>query len=256
MVTPYNDTRGKGEQVKEMFDNIAPTYDFMNRAMTLGIDKRWRRRLIKELKATLPAQVPCHILDVATGTADLAILIAKKIPQATVTGIDISEKMVEIGRDKVTVEKLYDRVSLGIGDCMALPFADNTFDAITVAFGVRNFERLQDGYREMLRCLKPGGSMCVLELTTPTNILALPLYKLYTGQIIPRAGRMVSSDDAAYSYLPQSIEALAQGPEMDEIIRDCGFVKPRHIPLTFGSCTIYLASKPQSGGKTAEHEGG
>lgn len=245
-VNPYdNDTRGKGEQVREMFDNIAPTYDFMNRAMTMGIDKHWRRRLIKELTKRLDAQKPCKILDVATGTGDLAILIAKKIPHAQVTGIDLSEKMVDIGREKVTVEKLYDRITLGIGDCLALPFADNSFDAITVAFGVRNFERLNDGYAEMLRVLKPEGTMAVLELTIPTNILALPLYKVYTGQIIPRAGKMVSHDNAAYSYLPQSIEAMPQGPEMDNIIRDIGFANVSHIPLTFGSCTIYLGSKPK-----------
>ncbi len=244
MVTPFkDDPREKGEQVREMFDNIAPTYDFMNRAMTLGIDKSWRKRLIKELAKRVDPVATSKILDVATGTADLAIMVAKKLQQSKVTGIDLSQKMIDIGREKVTVERLYDRITLGIGDCLALPFADNSFDAITVAFGVRNFERLNDGYREMLRVLKPGGWMCVLELTTPTNIIALPLYKLYTGQIIPRAGKMVSHDKDAYSYLPQSIEAMPQGPEMDDILRDLGFANVSHTALTFGTCTLYLGQK-------------
>ena len=243
-VTPYEgDCRDKGEQVRDMFDNIAPAYDFMNRAMTLGIDKLWRAKAVGLIKKHLGADSPATILDVATGTGDLAILLARKLPQATVTGIDLSEGMVSIGRDKVEKAKLGCRISLEVGDCLQLPFADNTFNCVTVAYGVRNFAHLDQGYRQMLRVLKPGGMLCVIELSTPTSPLVKPLYKLYTGSLIPLAGRLVSRDVSAYSYLPQSIAAVPQGNAMTALIAECGFTNARFQPLTFGVCTIYTATK-------------
>lgn len=244
-VKPYNgDTRHKTEQVRAMFDNIAPAYDFMNRAMTLGIDKMWRRKAVKMIRSRLAnCQAPAF-LDVATGTGDLAILLADKFQSASVTGIDLSESMVKIGCDKVAARSLQHRVSLGIGDCLDLEFADNTFDCVTVAYGVRNFEHLEQGYREMLRVLRPGGMLCVIELSTPTSPLVKPFYSLYTRHLIPLAGKAVSKDVRAYEYLPESIAAVPQGESMARLIASAGFVDPRYRPLTLGVCTIYTAVKP------------
>lgn len=243
-VNPYGDNRHKGEQVREMFDNIAPTYDFMNRAMTLGIDKIWRRKAVGIIRKRMQGIPSPQILDVATGTGDLAILLARKLPNANITGVDLSEGMVDVGRNKVAKAALSDRVNLKIADCLNLPFPDSVFDCITVAYGVRNFERLLDGYREMARVLKPGGMLCVIELSTPTSKAVKPLYNLYTRHIIPFAGRVTSHDTRAYSYLPESIAAVPQGASMCALIEQAGFANSHWIPLTFGVCTIYTASKP------------
>lgn len=243
-VNPYGDDRHKGEQVRDMFDNIAPAYDFMNRAMTLGIDKLWRRKAVGMIRRRLNSISFPHILDVATGTGDLALLMARKMPNSRITGIDLSEGMVEIGRAKVAKAELDSRISLGIGDCLCLPFPDNAFDCITVAYGVRNFERLLDGYREMRRALKSGGMLCVIELSTPTAKAIKPLYALYTRRIIPLVGRLASHDTRAYSYLPESIAAVPQGASMCSLIDQAGFKDSRWLPLTLGVCTIYLATKP------------
>lgn len=238
-INPYDDRRNKTEQVKDMFDSIAPAYDFMNRAMTFGIDKCWRSKAVKMIKAHAPAQ----ILDVATGTGDLAIKLAREINPSRVTGIDLSEGMIDVGRKKVSEASLSDRISLVAGNCLALPFEDNTFDCITVAYGVRNFEHLDQGYREMYRTLRPGGMICVLELSTPTSPIVKPLYKFYTRCIIPFVGRLVSKDVRAYSYLPESIAAVPQGEDMLSLMRDAGFGNCDYRPLTFGTCTIYTAFK-------------
>lgn len=244
-IKPYaGDERHKGEQVRDMFDNIAPAYDFMNRAMTLGIDKIWRNKAVKMLQRRLRHLPAPAFLDVATGTGDLAILLAKKFPESTVAGIDLSEGMVAVGRDKVRTAGLEGRVDLCIGDCLSLPMESDRFDCVTVAYGVRNFERLAQGYREMLRVLRPGGVLCVIELSTPASPWVRPFYNFYTRTLIPFAGRMVSKDVRAYSYLPESIAAVAQGPKMASIIREAGFVDARYRPLTFGVCTIYTACKP------------
>lgn len=239
-ITPYDHTRPKTEQVRDMFDSIAPAYDFMNRAMTMGVDKLWRRRAMKAVKATRPAA----ILDVATGTGDLAIAMARAIPDATVTGIDLSEGMLAIGREKVERAGLSSRVNFAQADCLALPMTDNTYDCVTVAYGVRNFEHLAEGYREMLRVLRPGGMLAVLELSTPTSPLVKPFYRLYTRSLIPLAGRLVSKDTRAYSYLPESIAAVAQGDDMLDIARAAGFTDTAFRPMTFGTCTFYTAHKP------------
>ncbi len=238
-INPYDNNRAKTEQVKEMFDSIAPAYDFMNRAMTFGIDKCWRAKAVKIIKAYAPKT----ILDVATGTGDLAIKLARSLKPEKITGIDLSEGMIAIGRKKVAETGLSDTINLITGDCLALPFDKDKFDCITVAYGVRNFEHLDQGYREMLRVLKPGGVLCVIELSTPTSTLVKPLYKFYTHHIIPFIGRLVSKDIRAYSYLPESIAAVPQGDNMLQLMREAGFNNCHYRTLTFGTCSIYMAIK-------------
>ena len=240
-INPYDHERSKTDQVREMFDSIAPAYDFMNRAMTLGIDRIWRRRAVRMIRSENPG----HILDVATGTGDVAIELAQAIDGCHVTGIDLSQGMVDRGRDKVRNLGLAGRVTLQVADCLALPMQDNSFDCVTVAYGVRNFERLAEGYAEMLRVLKPGGLLAVLELSTPTSPVVKPFYKFYTRCIIPGIGKIVSGDSRAYTYLPESIAAVAQGDEMLAIARSVGFVDTSFRRYTFGTCTLYLARKPR-----------
>ncbi len=239
-VTPYGNGMHKTEQVREMFDSIAPAYDFMNRAMTLGIDRWWRRVAIKRLKASHPG----HILDVATGTGDFAILLHKKLKAPDITGIDLSQGMLDVARRKVVERGLDQVISFEQGDCLDMRFADNSFDAVTVAFGVRNFEHLDRGYREMARVLRPGGMLCVLELSTPTNRLVRWFYDIYTLHIIPWMGSLKSGDGSAYRYLPQSIAAVPQGEAMLALMRQAGLQQCRFTPLTLGVCTIYTAVKP------------
>ncbi len=239
-IKPYDQTRAKTEQVREMFDSIAPAYDWMNRAMTFGVDKLWRRRAVNIVAKSQPA----HIVDIATGTGDLAIVLARKLQQTRVTGIDLSEGMIDIGRRKVAEAGLADRVTLSTADCLAMPLADASADAITVAYGVRNFEHLDRGYAEMFRVLRSGGRLCVVELSTPVNPLVKPFYRLYTKFIIPALGRIVSKDVRAYSYLPESIAAVPQGEEMLRLIRDAGFTDTSFRRMTFGVCTIYTATRP------------
>lgn len=238
-INPYgaDDKRHKASQVEEMFDNIAPAYDFMNRAMTLGIDRNWRKLAVEVAAKCKPEK----ILDVATGTGDLAIALAQAIPQAEVTGIDLSEGMIEVGRRKIKTSGLDNRITLETADCLCLPFEDNSFDVITVAFGVRNFEHLDRGYSEMRRVLRPGGKLLVLELSTPTSKIIKPLYKIYTRGVIPIVGRLVSSDSSAYSYLPASIAAVPQGEQMTSLMTEAGFSTATFRPLTFGVCTLYAA---------------
>lgn len=240
-INPYDaDGRGKSEQVREMFDSIAPAYDFMNRAMTFGIDRLWRRRAVSEL-----VRVPhAKVLDIATGTADLAMLLARRLDGARVTGVDLSEGMIGIGRRKVEAAGLADRVELEIADCLALPFGDSEFDCITCAYGVRNFQDLLAGYREMKRVLRPGGTVAILELSAPSGSIVRPFYNLYTRHVIPAVGRLISKDVRAYSYLPESIAAVPARGAMTAIMEQAGFVGARHISLTFGVCTLYLAVKP------------
>ena len=237
-INPYgHDGRHKSQQVEAMFDNIAPAYDFMNRAMTLGIDKSWRK-----LAVNLAAREESSkkVLDVATGTGDLAIALAKAIPRASVIGIDLSEKMLEEARKKVAEAGIADRVVLMPGDCLSLPFDDATMDVVTVAFGVRNFENLERGLAEMRRVLRPDGRLIMLELSVPQSRIVRPLYQIYTRGVIPMVGRMVSKDTSAYSYLPASIAAVPQGDDMVRLIRNAGFKSAVYRPLTFGVCTLYV----------------
>ncbi len=237
-VTPYGEG-AKTEQVRQMFDAIAPAYDFMNRAMTLGIDIWWRQLAVKRLKRLKPAT----ILDVATGTGDFAIQLNDSLQPQHITGIDLSEGMLAEARRKVKKKGLEDVITFKQDDCMALHMDDATVDAVTVAFGVRNFEHLQQGYQEMARVLKPGGMLCVLELSTPTNPLIRWFYDLYTLHIIPWLGSLKSGEKSAYRYLPESIAAVPQGDDMLQLMRNAGLKNATFKRLTLGVCTIYTAVK-------------
>ena len=239
-INPYDNSRGKTEQVREMFDNIAPAYDRLNRAMSFGLDRSWRRKAVAMVTATAPGS----IVDIATGTGDFAISLARAIPRASVTGLDLSEGMVAIGRRKVADAGLGGRVRLVTGDCLASPLPEGCADAVTVAFGVRNFTDLAAGYRAMYRMLRPGGMLCVIELSTPVSPLVKPFYDIYARGIIPLMGRVVSSDRRAYSYLPESIAAVPQGDDMLALMRGAGFTDASFLRLTLGVCTIYTAVRP------------
>ena len=238
-IKPYDPQRPKSEQVEEMFNSIAPAYDFMNRAMTMGIDKIWRADAVREICRRNPAD----ILDIATGTGDLAILLARRLPQARVSGADLSEGMIGIGRRKVARSGLSGRVSLDVADCLALPYGDGSFDCVTVAYGVRNFQELESGYREMHRVLMPGGVLCVIELSSPRGGLSKALYDIYSRRLIPAVGKMVSGDGRAYSYLPESIAAAPQREAMADVMRRAGFADVSWRSLTFGAVTLYFAVK-------------
>lgn len=237
-VKPYGEG-AKTEQVRQMFDSIAPAYDFMNRAMTMGIDIWWRKLAVKRLKRLHPTR----LLDVATGTGDFAIQLHRSLQPQHITGIDLSQGMLDEAKRKVKEKGLEKDISFEQGDCMALPMQDEAFDAVTVAFGVRNFEHLLQGYREMARVLKPGGMLCVLELSTPTNPIIRWFYDLYTLHIIPAIGTIKSGDKSAYRYLPQSIAAVPQGDDMLQLMREAGLRDATFKRLTLGVCTIYSAIK-------------
>lgn len=237
-ITPYGNSENKTGQVRQMFDSIAPAYDFMNRAMTMGIDKWWRRTAVKMLAKYSPKS----ILDIATGTGDLALLLNSKLHPDNITGLDLSEGMLKIAREKAAKAGVC--IAFEQGDSLAMRFADNSFDAITVAYGVRNFEHLEQGYREMHRVLRKGGVLVVIELATPINPIVRPLYDLYTKYIIPLAGRSISKDRRAYSYLPESIATVPQRDSMLELMHIAGFSKCRYRAMTFGTCIIYIAEKP------------
>ncbi len=239
-VKPYDNSRGKTEQVREMFDNIAPAYDLLNRAMSFGLDRSWRAKAVGMVAATHPAS----IVDIATGTGDFAISLARAIPEATVTGLDLSEGMVAIGRRKVEKAGLSPRITMIAGDCLDSPLPEGCADAITVAFGVRNFADLRAGYAAMYRMLRPGGMLCVIELSVPASAWVRPFYNLYTRGIIPVMGRIVSSDSRAYTYLPESIAAVPCRENMCRLMTEAGFIRASYRSLTLGVCTIYTAIKP------------
>ena len=234
-IKPYKEDGGKARQVEEMFDSIAPAYDFMNRAMTLGIDRWWRHVAVKIVGKTRPRR----ILDVATGTGDFAIALYNKIKPRHVVGIDLSQGMLDVARVKVEKRGLTNAIALQQGDCLELPFNDKEFDAVTVAFGVRNFEHLLQGYEQMHRVLSPGGMLCVIELSTPENRIIRWFYDIYTLHIIPWFGTLKSGDRSAYRYLPLSIAAVPQGNDMLNIMREAGFKDCKVKRMTFGTCSIY-----------------
>lgn len=238
-IKPYNKEEGKAKQVEKMFDSVAHSYDLLNHRLSFWIDKYWRNFVIKRLKDCAPKT----ILDIATGTGDLAILEAQKLNTDQVVGADISEGMMNIGREKVKERGLQDKVSFRREDCLNLSFEEGTFDAVTAAFGIRNFENLEQGLAEMHRVLKTGGTLCVIELTRPVHFPIRQLFTLYTHTILPVYGRMISKDKSAYTYLIQTIEAFPQGETMVKILKDIGFAKARFKRLTFGICTCYIATK-------------
>lgn len=238
-VKPYQGDKEKGKLVEEMFDNIAPAYDKLNHRLSWNIDKSWRNQAIQALQPYHP-QV---MLDIATGTGDFAILAAKMLKPQRLIGADISEGMMKIGKQKVAEQKLDHIISFMKEDCMNLSFADNTFDAITAAFGIRNFEHLDKGLSEMHRVLKKGGHLSIVELTTPVTFPMRQLFKIYSHTFLPFYGKLVSKDKSAYNYLTASIEAFPQGEKMMEIFKKAGFDDMRFKRLTFGICTMYIATK-------------
>jgi demethylmenaquinone methyltransferase / 2-methoxy-6-polyprenyl-1,4-benzoquinol methylase len=238
-INPYNDSEGKGSQVERMFDNIAHTYDRLNHLMSCNIDKLWRRKAMSQLAPFAPQT----LLDVATGTGDLAILAAKKLKPKSIVGADISEEMMEIGRQKVKQQGLDGIISFRKEDCMALSFADNSFDVVMAAFGIRNFPDLDKGLKEMFRVLKPGGKLCIIELTTPVAFPFKQAFSVYSHTVLPAYGRLISKDTSAYTYLTATIEAFPQGERMMQILQSAGFRDTKFQRLTFGVCTLYLATK-------------
>lgn len=238
-VLPYDDKTNKTEQVEQMFDNIASEYDPMNHLMSLFNDTSWRRKALNALSAFHPK----HILDIATGTGDFAISAYEELEAEKIVGIDLSEKMLEVGRKKVEAKNLSSVISLEKGDSLNLRFEDNTFDAITVAFGVRNFSDLQKGLTEMYRVLKPGGAVAVLELAQPSNPIFLLGYKIYTKFIIPVFAKLHNTDKRAYEYLPESIAACPQRKAMTDLMQKCGFKEATYTTYTMGTCAFYLAKK-------------
>ncbi|MEL6143158.1 MAG: bifunctional demethylmenaquinone methyltransferase/2-methoxy-6-polyprenyl-1,4-benzoquinol methylase UbiE [Bacteroidota bacterium] len=239
-VTPYGENKSKKEQVGEMFDNIAPNYDLLNRGTSLGIDTIWRKKMIANLDPTKHRE----ILDVATGTADVAIQIAKRLKIDHVTGLDLSHEMLRFGRKKVSKAGLDRVITLRQGDSEDLPFPDNSFDACTVAFGVRNFEDLEVGLAEMLRTLKPGGKLIVLEFSKIRFAPLRALFNFYFGRVMPLIGRLQSKDPRAYAYLFESVQAFPSGNDFTTILAKVGYKQSACQALTFGIASIYEAYKP------------
>jgi len=238
-IKPYNTYSEKAGQVEEMFDNIAHSYDKLNHRLSWNIDKLWRRKAV----ATLKEHNPRTILDIATGTGDFAIMAAQMLAPETIVGVDISEGMINAGAKKVESAGLGNIISFRKEDCMNLSFEDNTFDAVTAAFGIRNFADLERGLKEMYRVLKKGGHMCVVELTTPVKQPMKELFKIYSHSVLPLYGRIISRDKCAYSYLTATIEAFPQGEKMMEILKRTGFETALFHRMTFGICTMYVATK-------------
>lgn len=238
-ITPYGSGADKKEQVAEMFDHIAPKYDLLNQVLSLGIHKGWRRKTVKKLVALNPKVV----MDVATGTGDLAIEVVKQLNPDKVYGVDISAGMMKLGEEKVKAKGLDKVISFQLGDSEKLPFENNTFDAITVGFGVRNFAHLEVGMKGMYDALKPGGMLAVLEFSKPHKFPMKQLTNFYYKFILPLVGRMVSSDKRAYTYLPESIQAFPEGPAFLEVMKKSGFSDVRWQPLTFGVASIYTGIK-------------
>ena len=238
-VIPYKERKeGKKKQIADMFDNISHRYDLLNHMLSLGIDIRWRKKVIQMLQPFSPKT----ILDVATGTADLAIE-ATTLDPIKVTGIDISEGMLEVGRKKIRIQNLENLIELQQGDSENLNFLDNNFDAVIVAFGVRNFENLEKGLLEMFRVLKTGGHAVILEFSKPASFPFKQIYQSYFKQILPLIGKKISKDDSAYTYLPESVNSFPEGSAFEKILVDTGFRDIKIKPLTFGISTIYLGMK-------------
>ena len=238
-IKPYDADGRKEEQVERMFDNIAPTYDLLNHSLSLGIDRRWRRAAIRSLAPYKPRR----ILDVATGTGDFALLTARMLCPDSILGVDLSEGMLTVAREKVEKVGLQSVISFQKEDCLALSLPDDSFDALTVAYGIRNFADLDRGLREMLRVLRPGGRLVIAELTVPRHFPMRQLFWLYAHLWMPLVGRLVSHDRAAYRYLPATMEAFPQGERMQEILEKAGFTDVNFRRFTFGLSTLYTAKK-------------
>ncbi|MCG8575482.1 MAG: bifunctional demethylmenaquinone methyltransferase/2-methoxy-6-polyprenyl-1,4-benzoquinol methylase UbiE [Flavobacteriales bacterium] len=244
-VRPYNkEEASKKEEVAEMFDNISKRYDFLNHFLSMGIDKLWRKRAIKMLRKSMPQGMkPEVILDIATGTGDFA-LEALKLNPKKVVGLDLSEGMLEVGREKMKKKKVDDIIEMVQGDSENLPFDDNYFDGYTVGFGVRNFENLEAGLGEMLRVLKPGGIGIVLEFSKPKRFPIKQFFGFYSRYIIPGIGKTISKDKSAYSYLPESVAAFPEGKDFESILTKVGYNVIQSRPVSGGIATIYVGQKP------------
>lgn len=243
LVNPYEEGKEKGRQVEKMFNSIAPKYDFMNLAMTMGLHKLWREKALDAATDALGKKSqPDSALDVATGTGDVAFSLRRRFPDTVIKGIDISEGMLDIARKKQ--EKLPANIATGItfevGDSLNMRFPDRSFSLVTVAYGVRNFQHLEKGLKEMRRVLAPGGVICIIELSCPVSGFPALAYKWYTRYVIPTVGRLVSGDPRAYSYLPESIAAAPQRDDMIRLMRQAGFSSCRWKSLTFGAVTYYI----------------
>lgn len=238
-IKPYNNEEEKGVQVEQMFDNIAHSYDKLNHRLSWNIDKLWRNKALKRLKPYSPQRM----LDIATGTGDFAIQATKTLNPKELVGVDISEGMMEVGRKKIAQLGMDGVVSFKRDDCMNLSFEDESFDAVTAAFGIRNFGDLEKGLAEMLRVLKTSGHLCIVELTTPVRFPMRQLFKIYSHTVLPIYGRLISKDKTAYNYLTATIEAFPQGETMVEILKKIGYSKATFRRMTFGICTMYIAEK-------------
>ena len=238
-VRPYKSEETKSVQVEQMFDGIASRYDALNGWLSLGMDNGWRKKAIKKLKDYRTD----NLLDIATGTGDFAILANKILKPKQIKGIDISDGMMDVGREKVKKAALNNIISFQHQDCASMSFENETFDAAIASFGVRNFADIDASFREVERVLNPGGVFMFLELTTPRYQPIKFFYNVYSNSFIPFITRMLSNDKEAYDYLPQSIKAFPQGKEMVGILKKCGFTNVKRWPLTLGVCTIYLAEK-------------
>ncbi len=238
-VTPYNKTNeGKKEQVEEMFDNIAPNYDFLNHLLSLGIDTLWRKKAIMYIKPFRPKAM----IDIATGTGDFAFDALKYLNVESIIGIDLSEEMLAVARKKATAKKL-EKISFVKGDCENLPYKENTFDAMTAGFGVRNFENLEKGLAEMYRVLKSQAPLVILEVSQPENPLLKFLFSIYFKHILPFIGRLFSKDHRAYSYLPESVEVFPKSDDFVRILKKIGFKNAKYRALTLGICAMYVCEK-------------
>ncbi|WP_295720911.1 bifunctional demethylmenaquinone methyltransferase/2-methoxy-6-polyprenyl-1,4-benzoquinol methylase UbiE [Mucilaginibacter sp.] len=239
-ITPYNNQQAtKKEQVADMFNNISKTYDFLNHFMSLGIDIIWRKKAINELKKDQPKL----ILDVATGTGDFAFEALKALKPNKIIGVDISRGMLDIAEQKIQKRGLGDKFEVKLGDSEKLPFDDDAFDAVTVAYGVRNFENLEIGLADIQRVLKPGGKAVVLEFSKPKAFPVKQLYNFYFNYITPGIGKLFSKDSRAYSYLPESVAAFPDGKSFVALMDKVGFKNTKHRPLAFGICSIYTGVK-------------
>lgn len=238
-IIPYGKKEEKVKVVEEMFNNIAPNYDKLNHLMSFDIDKGWRRKAISQLMPYPHDQ----ILDIATGTGDFAILAAKMLRPEKITAVDISEGMMNVGRLKAKEEGVSNTIDFKKEDCTNMTFADNTFDAVISAFGIRNFQDLDKGLAEMCRVLKKGGHLSIVELATPVKFPMRQLFKIYSHIVLPAYGKIVSHDKSAYEYLPATIEAFPQGEQMTDILLKAGFAKAEFKRLTCGICTMFFAEK-------------
>ena len=236
LIKPYSQEGEKGEQVEQMFDNIAPTYDLLNHLLSFGIDRYWRRAALRTLKPYAPQ----YLLDMATGTGDFALLAHRMLQPARLLGADLSEGMLEVARRKA---EGIDGIAFEKHDCMQLALPDDTFDAATVAYGVRNFPDLERGLSELRRVLKPGGRLVIIELTSPRRFPMKQLFWLYSHVLMPLVGKLVSRDSSAYTYLPATMEAFPQGEVMQEILRKVGYTDVKFKRYTFGLSTLYTAAK-------------